>query len=247
MTPTPADPPARAAVRAARVLRVHPLTATVALLSTLAFAAQVAAPAVVGALQRSPGIVHDGQWWRLLGSLLVQPSGWGQFAYNALGLVLVGAAVERAYGRARWLVVFLAAGLAGAAFMLVLEPSGSGGGSSNAVAGLIGALVVLAWRTGDPPPVLALLYATHFAVYLTVLAAAGVLAATAAGTLALAATAAAHRAARTRLVTRGPAALVLAAAVVLIGLGDDHGAGLLTGLALAVLLLLRSPEAAARR
>lgn len=244
VTAMPAGPPPRAAARAARVIRAHPLTASVALLGTLVFAAQVAAPAVVDALQRSPGILHDGQWWRLAGSLLVQPSGWGQFAYNTLGLVLVGAAVERAYGRVRWLVVFLAAGLAGVVFLLVLQPSGSGGGSSDAVAGLIGALVVLAWRSGSPPPAPALLYATHFAVYLSVLAVGGVLAATIAGTLALALTATAFRAGRARLVTGGLAALVLTAAVVMTVVGDDHGAGLLTGLALAALPLVRPPAAA---
>ncbi|WP_212843840.1 rhomboid family intramembrane serine protease [Catellatospora sp. IY07-71] len=238
MTVTPVDPSRRAP---ARLVRAYPLTLGVALLGTLVFAAQLAQPAVLGALQRSPDIVHGGQWWRLFGALLVQPSGWGQFAYNTLGLLLVGAAVERAYGRLRWLVVFLASGLAGSAFMLVLEPAGSGGGSSDAVAGLIGALVVLAWRTGRPPPLPALLYAVHFAVYLSVLAAWGVLAATAAGTLALAAAAAAHRASPRRPLTVGLAGLVLTAAVVMAATGDAHGAGLLTGLVLTVLPLMRPP------
>ncbi|WP_203752605.1 rhomboid family intramembrane serine protease [Catellatospora bangladeshensis] len=238
MTVTPVDPPRPAL---ARVLRAYPLTLGVALLGTLVFAAQVAQPAVVGALQRSPDIVHGGQWWRLIGALLVQPSGWGQFAYNTLGLLLVGAAVERAYGRLRWLLVFLASGLAGGVFMLVLRPADSGGGSSDAVAGLIGALVVLAWRTRRLPPLPTLLYAAHFAVYLSVLAAWGVLAATVAGTLALAAAAAAHRAGLRRPLTAGLAALVLTAAVAMAVIGDAHGAGLLTGLALTALPLVRPP------
>lgn len=48
---TPADPPTRAL---ARLVRAYPLTLGVALLGTLVFAAQVAEPAVVGALRRSP-------------------------------------------------------------------------------------------------------------------------------------------------------------------------------------------------
>jgi hypothetical protein len=117
---------------------------------------------------------------------------------------------------------------------VVLDPSGSGGGSSDVVAGLIGALAVTAWRTGRPPPPPALLYAGHFAVYLTFLAVAGVVAATVAGTVALALGAAAHRAGRARPAVLGLPAVVGCGAAVMTVLGDDHGIGLLTGLALAL-------------
>ncbi|GHJ43079.1 hypothetical protein Cs7R123_04210 [Catellatospora sp. TT07R-123] len=222
-----------------RALRGGPLTLAVAALSTSAFAVQLAAPSVVDALQRDPGPIRDGQWWRLLSPLLVQPSGWGQYAYNTLGLLLVGLAVERRLGRVRWLLLFLAAGLAGVVFMLLVEPSGTGGGSSDAVAGLIGALAVLTWRDRRPLPLPARLYAVHFTLYLAALAVAGPIAGTVAGALAVALVMAARTGGAGRW---GLVAAVAAGALLLAGLGDAHGAGLLTGLALATLLAVYGPE-----
>ncbi|WP_186316086.1 rhomboid family intramembrane serine protease [Catellatospora sichuanensis] len=240
MTAPPSTPSADAvppgtAARALQTVRAAPLTIAVAALTTLVFAAQLAAPEVVDALQRGPGIMRDGQWWRLLGTLLVQPSGWGQFAYNTLGLVLVGMAVERRLGRIRWLALYLAAGLAGVVLMLVLHPLDTGGGSSDAVAGLIGALAVMTWR-GWTPPLPAFLYAAHFALYLATFAAAGVIAATIAGAAAVALGMATHRSGDTRLARGVVVALVVAGAILMATLGDSHGAGLVTGLVLAALL-----------
>ncbi|WP_155384511.1 rhomboid family intramembrane serine protease [Catellatospora paridis] len=228
--------PHGAAARALRALRAAHLTVGVAALTTLVFVAQLTAPGVVDALQRGPGIMRDGQWWRLVGALLVQPSGWGQFAYNTLGLVLVGMAVERGLGRFRWLVLYLAAGLAGLILMLVLHPADTGGGSSDAVAGLVGALAVMTWRSGWTPPLPAFLYAVHFALYLAAFAVAGVIAATMAGAAAVALVMVTHRVSNTRLARGVIVALVAAGAVLLATLGDSHGTGLVTGLVLTALL-----------
>lgn len=243
MAPPPSTPPTRTKPstvdRLWTAVRAAPLTATVAVVMTLIFAAQLAVPAVVDGMQRGPGIVDEGQWWRLFGALLVQPSGWGQFAYNTIGLVLVGVVVERSYGRARWLVIFLAAGLAGGVLMLVLRPDDAGGGSSDAVAGLIGALTVMSWRTRRLPSLPARLYAVHFALYLAVFAMAGVIAGTVAGALAVALVASAPRAGHTRLVRAGFIAIVVSAAVVMAAIGDGHGIGLVTGLVIGALLVPR--------
>ncbi|MDI1460929.1 rhomboid family intramembrane serine protease [Catellatospora sp. KI3] len=218
---------------AVRAFRAGPLTAAIALLTTATFAAQLAEPAVVDLLHRDAALIRDGQWWRLLSPLLVQPSGWGQYLYNTLGLLLVGVAVERRLGQVRWLLLFLAGGLAGVAFALLLDPSGTGGGSSDAVAALIGALAVLTWRDSSPPAMASRLYGFHFTVYLAVLAAAGPTAGTIAGALAVAV----FMATRAGRVGRwGLAAAVVTGALVMVGLGDPHGVGLLTGLVLAMAL-----------
>ncbi|WP_144127553.1 hypothetical protein [Catellatospora sichuanensis] len=139
-----------------------------------------------------------------------------------------------------WLALYLAAGLAGVALMLVLHPLDTGGGSSDAVAGLIGALAVMTWRSGWTPPLPAFLYAVHFVLYLAAFAAAVVIAATVAGAAAVALVMSTHRMGATRLARGVMVALVVAGAVLMATLGDSHGAGLVTGLVLAV--LLKEPE-----
>lgn len=234
----PSPPPAHAgpAARFLHRVRDHPVTVSVATITAIVGAAQFAVPEIVSALQRDGDLVRAGQWWRLLTALLVQPSGWGQYAYNLLGIVLIGLAVERRCGPARWLTLYVVAGVAGAALTLLLFPHDVGGGSSDAVAGLIGGLTVLAWRTRRPPPWWSAGYAVHFAAYLTVLATAGAVPATVAGALAVAVTTAALRSGRAGVTSGVLVATVLTAAVIMTALRDGHGFGLLTGLLLALLL-----------
>lgn len=45
-----------------------------------------------GLLTRDEALLRAGQWWRVLTPILVQPAGWGQFAFNLTGLQqLIGA------------------------------------------------------------------------------------------------------------------------------------------------------------
>jgi membrane associated rhomboid family serine protease len=98
---------------------------------------------VLGALGRTPAVVH-GQPWRLLTALLVQDGGVAGTASNLVFLAMIGVAVEQVAGRVAMLGCYLAAGLAGQLVGLGWQPFGAG--NSVAVCGLAGLLV---WRVTD--------------------------------------------------------------------------------------------------
>ncbi len=87
--------------------------------------------------------MRAGQWWRIITPVLVQPDGWGQLVFNLLGLTIVGAALERRTSRPAWTLTYLLGGVGGIAGVSAWHPGDLGGGSSDAVAALIGALTVL--------------------------------------------------------------------------------------------------------
>jgi membrane associated rhomboid family serine protease len=212
------------------------MTSGVTLVTAVVGAMQLLGGGVVTSLQRNRALLLDGQVWRLVTPMLVQPSGVGQYAFNLIGSVLVGVAVERQLGARKWLVIYVASGLAGIVAACVWFPTQTGGGSSDAVAGLIGALTVGWWARHWQPSWPSYLYGAFFATYLTALAAGGAAAATIVGGLTIAVVTTVRRhgpASWLRFIVCG---LIVSAAVALTALRDDHGVGLTAGIAVALLL-----------
>ena len=92
-----------------------------------------------------PGVA-DGAWWQLLSNAFthVEPF---HILMNMLLLYLMGPQVEVAIGRARFLVVYLGSALAGSVCVYwISDPTVYTLGASGAVFGLIGALVVMAYK-----------------------------------------------------------------------------------------------------
>jgi membrane associated rhomboid family serine protease len=109
--------------------------------TTIGALLQVMSQAVLNALRRDPRAMAAGECWRNLSPLLVLDGDiWWHFAYDTLGLVLVGVVVERWLGPARWLILFLAGALAGEVAGYAWDPYGAG--ASIGLCGLIGGLVV---------------------------------------------------------------------------------------------------------
>lgn len=192
-------------------------------------------PDVHDALTRDPALVADGEWWRLGSSMLVQ-SWWGQYAFNLAGLVLVGWAVERRWGTGWWAAAALGGGLVAAVVLTVAEPSLVEAGTSDAVGGLVGFLLVRAWRERATPPLLPFVYATFWVPYVLLTGVGpGYLVAgpVASVVVALLVADLRHRGGRVAL----PAAVALAAvaAVALTVRLDGHGVGLAVGEVLACL------------
>jgi membrane associated rhomboid family serine protease len=96
-------------------------------------------PELLAALRRDPEAIRSGELWRLLTALFVQPNGISQCLANGFLLLTFMPAAERLYGRSV-VVVYFAAGLAGTTINYFWN-SGSGG-SSPAIFGLIGALLI---------------------------------------------------------------------------------------------------------
>ncbi|MFE7119576.1 rhomboid family intramembrane serine protease [Streptomyces sp. NPDC057654] len=107
-----------------------------------------------------PGLVGvaDGQWYRLLTSMFAHQEIW-HIGFNMLSLWWLGPPLEAALGRARFLALFLVAGLGGNVLAYLLSPQNMGTlGASGAIFGLLGATAVLMRRLNyDMRPVIALL------------------------------------------------------------------------------------------
>jgi membrane associated rhomboid family serine protease len=90
------------------------------------------------------GLAH-GEWWRLITAAFLH-YGPIHLGMNMLALWWLGSPVEAALGRARYLLVYLAAGLAGSTGALVLNPNAFTVGASGAIFGVLGALLVLEYH-----------------------------------------------------------------------------------------------------
>ncbi|MEZ0094216.1 rhomboid family intramembrane serine protease [Streptacidiphilus sp. EB129] len=222
--------------RVGRAWRPSPVTLWVTGATALVGAVQLAHPAVLHLLQRDPDALHSGQDWRLVSPVLVQSSGWTQYAFNLTGSLLVGVAVEPYWGRTRWVGAYLAGGVAGILATYYWEPHGTGGGSSDAVAALIGMLVVSLWSDRQPPWWPGYLYAGYFISYLAVLDAVGPLPAMVVGSVGAAALMTLWRQGRYRGLRTGLTVFTVAGAAAMIAMHDSHGVGLTVGVGLGLLL-----------
>jgi len=121
--------------------------------------------AMIGAasINGQPVGVAAGQWYRLITSAFLPPPGLGflsllDIGFNMWALFVVGPAVERMLGHARFLAVYLVSGIGGSILVYYLVPSELAAGASGAVFGLFGAWFVLAKRLqADVRPVAGLI------------------------------------------------------------------------------------------
>ena len=89
---------------------------------------------------------QDGEWWRL-GSAMFIHFGLLHLTFNMWALWDGGRLVERMYGHVRFIVLYLASGLAGNLLSLVVQGNEAvSGGASGAIFGVYGALLACLWR-----------------------------------------------------------------------------------------------------
>lgn len=94
-----------------------------------------------------PGVA-DGSYWQLVTSMFAHVEIW-HIAFNMLALYAFGPQLELALGRARFLALYLLSGLSGSAFVYWLSADYSATlGASGAIFGLMGALLVVAYKVG---------------------------------------------------------------------------------------------------
>lgn len=97
------------------------------------------------------GAGFENEYWRLLTSGFLH---WSviHVAVNMLSLYFVGADLERVFGSARYLAVYLVGLLGGSAAVMALQSGGVvTAGASGAIYGLLGALLVVVIRLKLPP------------------------------------------------------------------------------------------------
>ena len=94
-------------------------------------------------------LVAGGEYWRLLSSVFLH-IGIMHLMLNSLGLLIYGMLLERAFGSLRFVLIYVAAGLAGSTASFVANPMAISAGASGAIFGLLGALAAC-FLTGRGP------------------------------------------------------------------------------------------------
>jgi membrane associated rhomboid family serine protease len=204
-------------------------------------------PTLMDQLTRDLSQVRQGEWWRMVTPVLVQSSGWGQLVFNLLGLAVVGSVLESRLSRGMWALAYVVGGVGSVVLGSVWHPDAGGGGSSDAVAALIGALaVLLAAGRGRPPDARlvwpAQLYSVFFASYLTGLALGGVVPGMIAGNVAIILWSIARRALTRTTLSRTCLAVVVVGGAVMTVVEDGHGTGILAGLAIGSFVVALRPQ-----
>lgn len=111
---------------------------------------QVALHLVQWGSNAGPYTLH-GQWWRLLTSMFLH-GGWLHILFNMLALVQIGALVERMFGRARFLLLYLIAGLCGGLASVLWNAHVNSVGASGAIFGVIGGLLAFILKPDSGVP-----------------------------------------------------------------------------------------------
>jgi membrane associated rhomboid family serine protease len=91
-----------------------------------------------------PGVA-DGAYWQLVTSMFTHVQLW-HIGFNMFALWILGPQLELAIGRSRFLALYFLSGLAGSA--LVFWGDRGALGASGAIFGLMGALLVMAFKVG---------------------------------------------------------------------------------------------------
>ncbi|KON87053.1 serine protease [Sporosarcina globispora] len=84
-------------------------------------------------------LILEGEWWRFLTPIVLH-IGLLHLLMNTLALYYLGSAVERVYGKLRFLFIYLAAGFGGTLASFIFSPTLSAG-ASGAIFGCFGALL----------------------------------------------------------------------------------------------------------
>jgi membrane associated rhomboid family serine protease len=91
-------------------------------------------------------LLRLGDWWRMVTAMFLHGSIW-HIALNMFALWVIGGPVEQYLGRARYLLLYFASGIAGSAGALfgvsMLTPTV---GASGAIFGVLGAMMILEWN-----------------------------------------------------------------------------------------------------
>lgn len=92
-----------------------------------------------------PGLVREGQYWRLFSSIALHADVF-HLLFNAWALYLFGSIVEETFGTLRFAAVFLITGFVASATSFAFGSGAVSVGASGAVFGLLGAWVAYNWR-----------------------------------------------------------------------------------------------------
>jgi membrane associated rhomboid family serine protease len=101
---------------------------------------------------KSNAEINDGQWWRFVTPIFIH-IGLLHLFFNSYALWIVGPQVEKLYGGARFVILYVLTGVAGVYGSYAYHPSTISAGASGAIFGLFGVLLVfgIRYRSSVPP------------------------------------------------------------------------------------------------
>lgn len=105
---------------------------------------------------QSPTLIEHGQWWRLVSEMFLHAS-LTHIVFNMASLLAIGTLAERLYGSAKFLAIYLGAGLIGSivSFSFAVAQGNLnvlGVGASGAIFGVAGALLTVRFQDSDVIP-----------------------------------------------------------------------------------------------
>ena len=97
-------------------------------------------------------LIAAGQWWRFITPVFIH-IGLLHLAFNSYALWIVGPQVEKLYGPARFVILYVLTGIAGVYGSYIFHPEARSAGASGAIFGLFGVLLVfgIRYRHSIPP------------------------------------------------------------------------------------------------
>ena len=97
-------------------------------------------------------LIASGQWWRFVTPVFIH-IGLLHLAFNSYALWIVGPQVEKLYGPARFVILYVLTGIAGVYGSYFTIPNAISAGASGAIFGLFGVLLVfgIRYRHSIPP------------------------------------------------------------------------------------------------
>ncbi len=105
---------------------------------------------------QSPTLIEHGQWWRLFTEMFLHAS-LTHILFNMASLLAIGTLAERLYGSAKFLAIYLGAGLIGSIVSFSFSVAQGhvnilGVGASGAIFGVAGALLTVRFQQSDVIP-----------------------------------------------------------------------------------------------
>jgi membrane associated rhomboid family serine protease len=129
-------------------LERSPVTAVLVLIIGLCFLGQQAVPNQLEQLGLLYGPnVARGEWWRLVSWGFLH-GGWMHVGFNGFLLFALGPQLERAFGSARFAILYFGSLFGGALAVMVFDWSQPTLGASGAVLGIAAALAIALWLRG---------------------------------------------------------------------------------------------------
>jgi len=101
---------------------------------------------------KSNPAIAQGEWWRFITPIFIH-IGMLHLFFNSYALWIVGPQVEKLYGPARFVILYLLTGIAGVCASYFYHPETISAGASGAIFGLFGVLLVFGvrYRNSIPP------------------------------------------------------------------------------------------------